>query len=516
MHIGVARDSAWPPILASNDSITSGENVDVCVVGAGISGLSVAYELSKAGKNVLVVDRGPPGGGQTCRTTAHLASAIDDRYFEIERIRGEKNAKLAAASHIYAIDAIERTVREEEIDCAFERVDGYLFVPRGESTDVLDRELEAARRAGLEVETVSRAPIAFDTGPCLRFTRQGQIDPSRYLEGLRRAIRVRGGRVASGVRVAGVSGWEMERITLGDGRSFTAGAIVIATGTPIVDRIIIHDKQSSYTTYVVALEVRPGTVPHALFWDTGDPYHYVRVAPSRGGSWELLLVGGEDHRTGQAHDHDVRFRRLEAWARTRFPFAGDVAYRWSGQVFESADGLGFIGKNPDDRQHVYVVTGDSGMGMTHGTIAGRVVTDLILGRGSPWRALYDPARKVPRAISEIARDNANAIAQYGAWLSGSEVHSVTDIPNGEGRVVRRGLGKLAVYKDDNGRVTACSAVCPHLRAIVSWNDAEKTWDCPAHGSRYTRFGKVICGPANEDLKPAVPPAPAIHAKAKPA
>jgi Rieske Fe-S protein len=277
---------------------------------------------------------------------------------------------------------------------------------------------------------------------------------------------------------------------------------VVATNTPINDVFAIHTKQAPYSTYVVAARVTRGSVAKALYWDTADPYHYVRLHDD-GGDGELLIVGGEDHKSGQAHDGVERFRRLEQWMRERFPTAGAVELRWSGQVMEPVDGVAFIGRNPGSADNVYVATGDSGMGMTHGTIAGILLTDLIVGRPSPWAALYDPARKMLRAPLEYAKENLNVAAQYVEdYVSGGDVSSVDELSPGQGAVLRRGLAKVAVYRDYDGLLHEHSAVCPHLGCIVAFDDVEKTWDCPCHGSRFDRYGRVIVGPANRDLAPA--------------
>jgi glycine/D-amino acid oxidase-like deaminating enzyme/nitrite reductase/ring-hydroxylating ferredoxin subunit len=479
--------------------------VDVCVVGAGIAGMTTAYLLARQGKSVVVLDDGPIGGGQTARTTAHLANAIDDRYTEIERYFGREGARLAAESHTAAIDRIEAIAAEERIDCDFERLDGFLFSPPGESAKVLDQELEAAHHAGLaDVERLARAPIdGFDTGPCLRFPRQGQFHPLKYLSGLAHAIRRDGGRIFSGTHAQSIEGGPPAKVATKAGPSVTAQAVVVATNSPINDLVAIHTKQAPYMSYVIGARVPRGSVTKGLYWDTLDPYHYVRLqADAEAPDHEVLIVGGEDHKTGQDDDADGRYRRLEAWARERFPRIEEVAFRWSGQVMETIDGLAFIGRNPMDKPNVYIATGDSGMGMTHGTIAGILLSDLILGRQNAWADLYDPARKTVKAANEFLKENLNVAVQYVDWLTGGQVKSVEEIPAGQGAVVRRGLTKIAAYRDEQGVIHERSAVCGHLGCIVVWNGAEQTWDCPCHGSRFDRYGHVINGPANGDLAPA--------------
>ena len=475
---------------------------DVCVVGAGIAGLTTAYLLGRAGRSVVVLDRGAIGGGQTGRTTAHLSNAIDDRYFTIERLHGTRGARLAAASHTAAIDCIERIVRNERIACDFERVNGYLL-PGGEgAAELLERELAAARRAGVRgVVRVDRAPIPeFDSGPCLRFSRQGQFHPLKYLAGLARSVEQDNGRIFEGARVEEISGGAPALVRTAEGATVSAGAVVVATNTPINDLVAIHTKQAAYLTYVIGLAVPRGAVPRALFWDTGDPYHYIRLAGDPGGE-EILIVGGEDHKTGQRDDAEVRYRRLEAWARERFRGLGAVRYRWSGQVMETMDGLAFLGRNPMDADNIFVATGDSGQGMTHGTIAGMLIADLILGRPNPWSALYDPSRKTLRAAGEFLKEAANMAWQYTEWLTPGEESSVESIAPGAGAVLRRGLTKVAAYRDPEGGLHEMSAVCPHLGCIVDWNSSEHTWDCPCHGSRFDQYGQVLNGPAIDPLKP---------------
>jgi glycine/D-amino acid oxidase-like deaminating enzyme/nitrite reductase/ring-hydroxylating ferredoxin subunit len=480
--------------------LRTNEQAHVCIVGAGITGLTTAYLLGRAGKSVIVVDDGPIVSGETERTTAHLVTALDDRYGELERLHGEKGARLAAESHSAAIDQIERIVREEQIDCDFERLNGYLFVPPGESTDILDEEMAVAQRAGLsDVHMVAHAPIpSFDTGRTLCFPRQAQFHPLKYLAAVSQAIIKAGGRIFTGTHVARIKGGTSGRITTQDGYTVTSSSVVVATNTPVNDLLTIHTKQAAYRTFVIAARVPAGSVTKGLFWDTSDPYHYVRL--SVGG--DVLLVGGEDHKTGQADDAEARYLRLEKWARARFPMMTNIEFRWSGQVMEPIDGLAFIGRNPMDEPNIYIATGDSGNGMTHGTIAGMLLTDLIQGRDNPWSTLYEPSRKTLGALSSFAKETLNMAAQYVDWITPGDVEEDVLVPSGSGAVVRQGLKKIAVYCDEGGQRHERSAICPHLEGIVAWNQSEKTWDCPCHGSRFDRFGKVVNGPAIKDLPSA--------------
>jgi Rieske Fe-S protein len=323
----------------------------------------------------------------------------------------------------------------------------------------------------------------------------------KYLAGVAEAFKEAGGRFFTNSHVDHVEGGEKAKVDVGE-HHVRAGAIVVATNTPINDMYAIHTKQAPYMTYVIAARVPKGSVTDALYWDTLKAYHYVRLQPMNGeGKYDLLIVGGEDHKSGQADDTTLRHARLESWARVRFPTMEDIEYTWGGQCMETVDGLAFIGRNPMDEDNVFIATGDSGMGITHGTIAGMLLTDLILGKQNPWETLYNPSRKPIRAAGNFAKETLNMAAQYIDWLTPSEVKSAHEIEPGCGAVLRRGLRKIAVYRDERGKPHEMSAVCPHLGCIVHWNAAEHSWDCPCHGSRFDKLGKVINGPANIDLPP---------------
>jgi len=484
------------PLFASVDA-------DVCVVGAGIAGMTTAYMLALHGRSVVVIDDGAIGSGETHHTTAHLTNALDDRYYEIERLHGGRGARLAAKSHAAAIDTIEEIAGRENIECDFERVPGYLFVPPGESTDVLARELAAARRAGVDLEYVDHVPLHFhDFGPALRFAEQGQLHALKYLNGLATAVERLGGRIFGNTRATRIEGGERPAVETATGAQIRAAALVVATNTPVNDRVAMHTKQAAYRSYVVAARVPVRAIPHVLLWDTSDPYHYVRLQCANGdGSREFLIVGGEDHKTGQAVDFQARFAALEDWTRERFPMVEEFPLHWSGQIMEPADAMGYIGRNPGE-DNVYIVTGDSGNGMTHGTLAGLLLTDLITGRENEWATLYDPSRKSLRAALTYARENLNVAAQYTDLVLPGDVASVEDIAPGDGAIVRRGLRQLAVYRDTLGALHEHSALCTHLGCVVSWNAAEQSWDCPCHGSRFDRLdGHVLNGPAITGLTP---------------
>ncbi|MDO8649134.1 MAG: FAD-dependent oxidoreductase [Candidatus Peregrinibacteria bacterium] len=495
------KDSVRVPSYAPLSKNTS---ADVCVIGAGIAGLTTAYLLAKSGKKVIVLESKEIGCGESGRTTAHLTAALDDRYSRLEKVHGRNGARLAAESHTKAIDRIEEICAEEKIECAFRRVNGYLFLTPGDPSTTLEREATACHRAGLkDVSFVERAPLpSFDTGRALLFPRQAEFHILAYLAGLARAIVARGGTIHSETHVTNVEREKILTIQTEAGHTVITQHVVIATNAPIGDNVQVYGKQAPYRTFVLAFAIARGAIEHGLYWDTNEqhsaqPYHYIRFADHTD-TEELLIVGGEDHKTGQANDAELRFHRLEEWTRKRFAQAGDIQYRWSGQVMETMDGLAMIGQMPGTRGSIVIATGDSGNGMTHGTIAGMLITDLLNGVENPWAKLYSPSRFRGRSLPTFLSENTNVAKEL---LMGWVEPGVQDIGNDAGGIVHEGVKRIALYRDSQGTEHRMSAVCPHKGCIVQWNGLEKSWDCPCHGSRYDRFGTVLNGPSSANLKP---------------
>lgn len=472
----------------------------VCVIGGGIAGLTTAYLLARSGVSVALIEARELGSGETSHTTAHLA-VPDDRYWYIEESYGRDSARLVADSFGCAIDLVESIVRDERIDCDFERVDGYLISCARNPERALEREWEAARRAAVQVSRQIQLPFShFPLQPCLHFERQAQFHPLRYLAGLAQGIERFQGAIYTGTRATNVVEHDTQVIVETSRGKVRARAAVVATNTPINDRVAIHIKQTSWQSYVVAARVPAGALPHILLWDDADPYHYVRLARSDRDGEELLIGGGGDHKTGQEPNPERRYQAVERWLRNHFPMAGEIALRWSGQVMEPLDGLAYLGRNPGSRE-VYVITGDSGDGMTHATAGAMLVSDLIAKRINCWEAVYSPARKPLKQALQFVKDQSNIASQYTDWLSGADEPSAAEIAAGEGALLRSGWKKLAVYRDADGSLHCHSAACPHLGCIVQWNAAEKTWDCPCHGSRFAPDGTVVEGPAVTPLPP---------------
>lgn len=491
----------WSPV----DEATRGwflegpvdEVQDVVVIGAGIAGLTTALCLCREGRRVLVIDRAGIGAGETLRTTAHLASALDDRYYRLARQHGEDGARLAAASHSAVIDWIEELALGAGSPCGFRRIPGYLFSHDGD-LDALRREAEAARAAGLSAEYLAEGtetPAVL--GPVVRFDQQARVDMGLYLLALAKAVRDAGGGFLRAEATA-VEGGVQPLIRLRDGE-LRAAAVVVASNVPFHETGATYMKQAAYRSYVVAGEAPADALPDALYWDDGDPYHYVRLQmPGDASGPVQVIVGGEDHKTGQ-DDDPTAYVRLQEWTRARFPQITRFTHAWSGQILEPVDSLAFIGADPDN-DNVYLVTGDSGNGITHGTLAGLLISDLIQARDNPWAGLYDPARKPVRGGGEWLRENANAALQYRDWVRPGEVSSAGEIARGTGAVLRRGLHRIAAYRSADGQLHAFNARCPHLGCVVRWSSEEKSWDCPCHGSRFdAASGAILNGPTSEPL-----------------
>ena len=483
-------------------------DTDILVVGGGIAGLTTAYCLAKEGLKVILAEDGFIGSGESGRTTAHLTCALDNRYFDLEKTFNPEIAKLAAQSHSAAIEWIANTVQQNNIDCHFKRVDGYLFTNPSDSIESLQEEFKATQRAGLLTEMLSSIPsIAADQEKwCLKFPNQAQFHILLYLKGLADAIIQFGGKIYTQTKVANIT----KEGATGNGFKIKANHIVVATNTPVNDWVAMHTVQWPYRSYVIAAKIPKGKIPYALFWDTGDqnsrwiskPYHYVRLEEFND-QYDMLISGGEDHRTGQADDENIkeedRYTNLEEWTRKYFPAIEKIEFKWSGQVIEPVDALAYIGKNPGD-DNIYIITGHSGNGMTHGTLGGMIIKDIITGNENPWINMYSPSRITLKTTGDYLHEVGNMVAQYADWFTPGDIKQAGELMPGQGAVISSGIKKTALYRDEENILHSHTAVCPHLGAILQWNADEKTFDCPAHGSRFTCEGKVINGPASSDLK----------------
>jgi glycine/D-amino acid oxidase-like deaminating enzyme/nitrite reductase/ring-hydroxylating ferredoxin subunit len=521
---------------------------DVVIVGAGVTGLTAAYLLAKAGKRVVVLERDRCAMTDTGHTTAHLTMVTDARLTELAKRFGRDHAQAVWDAGLAAIATIDEVVREHAIDAGFEWVDGYLHSPlnNDESEEPakglrplisprspwlvasvssarsarlgplcgaqrvrnshneahsgpkrLEEDATLAREMGFDAEFVATLPLM--NRPGIRFADQARIHPRSYLAGVAKAFVALGGRIYEHSTADGFC--DAPRSVKVAGHTVRCEDIILATHNPLVGlsglagATLFQTKLALYTSYVIAGRVPHGTVPDALWWDTGDPYNYLRVESHR--DFDVIVFGGEDHKTGQQDDTAGCYQRLEERL-TRIVPRVDVTHRWSGQVIETPDGLPYIGQTVD---HQYAATGYAGNGMTFGTLAGMMMSDAILDRTNPWRDLFDPSRKaITRGVWDYLEENVD----YPYYLirdrfAGAEAKSLRAVKRGQGKVIERDGAKVAAYRDPSGAVTLRSATCTHMGCVVGWNTAERTWDCPCHGSRFKPSGDVISGPAEAPL-----------------
>lgn len=484
--------------------LTEDLTADVVIVGAGVTGLTAAYLLAKAGKRVVLLERGRCAGTDTGHTSAHLTMVTDVSLTDLVSRFGRDHAQAIWDAGLAGIAQIDEIVRTHEIAADFEWVDGYLHAPFDatgqDATKNLQAEAALASELGFDAEFVDTVPVIETQG--VRFAGQARVHPRKYLAAVARTFVELGGRIYEHSEAGEFS--DNPRAVTANGHCVACDDIVIATHNPLVGlrgfagATLFQTKLALFTSYVIAGRVARGVVPDALWWDTSLPYHYLRVDPHP--DYDLVIFGGEDHKTGQEGDTLACYRRLETRLASMLPGV-DVTHRWSGQVIESPDGLPYIGESAA-RQ--YSATAYAGNGLTFGTLAAMMMSDAILRHANPWMELFDPGRKaIARGLWDYVKQNVD----YPYYMvrdrfAGAEARSLRAVKRGQGKIVDRHGAKVAAYRDPAGAVTLRSAVCTHMGCLVAWNPAERTWDCPCHGSRFKPGGQVIAGPAESPLPEA--------------
>jgi len=507
--------SLWMDVsVAEAPQLRKNISADTVVIGSGIAGLSTAYELALKGQKVVVLDRGRIAGGMTSRTSAHLTSQSDDGFETLIRVRGLEGAKTFYQSHSAAIDRIEAIQEGEDIDCHFRRVNGYLFPAIGSEASELTPEFEATKKVRMPIERHVGLPFkGLDAMRCLRYPNLATFHPLRYLRGIAEALARYDAQLFANTIVTEVKEHD-GAVTVGtaNGATVSAAQAVVATNSPINDRFALHTQLAPYRTYAMAITIDRDSIEDALYWDTLDPYHYVRLENGRGNT-QYLIVGGADHKTGEADDGWARFEGLESWIRALLPKLGNVTHRWSGQILDPVDYSAFIGRNPGD-EHIFVHTGDSGQGLTHGVVGSILLSNLILGHTRAWTEFYDPARVTLGAAKNFVAENVTALKNLAEYVAPGELTSTDDLKPGQGGILREGLAKIAAYRDENGSLYRHSAACTHAGCHVHWNSLERCWDCPCHGSHFAADGSALNAPAIQALSSARSGNVAAKTKAK--
>lgn len=503
-----ASRSLWIETTPStNYPALSGDiEADVAIVGGGITGITAAYLLAKAGQSVVLVDKGRIAMSETGHTTAHIVESTDADYRDLIKDHGEDGARANTEATRSAIALIRSLVQGHGIDCGFKSVDGYLYCEDEKDREYLQREQEFLGRAGVEVEWIDEVPLPFPTAGGLHFRNQHVFHVREYLLPIAEAAVKHGARIFEQTLVNDVSNAEQDGqcVVKSDKGTIRARHVLLATHVPINDRGTLWAKMHVTRTYVVAAPIEKGQITDALFWDTDDPYHYTRLLDTEKGLF--LIVGGEDRDIGKEGNDEERYEALEEYTRERFGVK-KFTHRWSGQINEPADMLPFIGESSHGR-NVWMATGYSGTGMTFGTLAAMLLADFALERENPYAALYAPTRTKIASVLENLVTKATEIPKRlieKVTNLDVEASSVAEVAEGEGKIVSTGGTKCAAARI-NGELRTLDPSCTHMGCTVAWNAAEKSWDCPCHGSRFDTRGEVLNGPATTALKPVKLPA----------
>ena len=482
--------------------LENGLSVDVAVIGGGIAGLTTALELTERGRSVAVIEADRILEGVTGHTTAKLTSQHGLIYDQLREAFDLETARQYAAANETAIDAVEARVEDWGIDCQFERTPSYVYTESPEDTETIRAEVATAKRAGLRATFVEETPLPFDTAGAIRFNEQAQFHPRAYLLSLAAAIVEDGENATQNyileeTRATGLESGSPCRVETDRGE-VVADHVVVATHFPFVDRGGYFARMHPHRAYLLAVSLE-NSPPEGMYYSTATPAATFRPASADGE--DLLIVGGQSHKPGlEGVSASERYRRCARYAREHFA-VDDIEYRWSTMDYSSVDSMPFIGRLGPGTKNTYVATGFSGWGMSGGTIAGMILSDLICDGESQWADCFDPLRVTPKAsakrfLEENSKVGASFVAdRITSFLSREDIPTAID----EATVARRRGRAMGIYRDDDDTVHAVSAVCPHMACLVRWNDAERTWDCPCHGSRFDYTGDVISGPALEGL-----------------
>ena len=493
LWLTAAPDRSYPPLDRDAEA-------DVVVIGAGITGLTTALLLKRDGLRVAVLERDEVAGEATGMTTAKVSALQGTLLSRIASRHGDAAATDYAQASLAARHLIERLATEERIDCHLETLPAYTYAADETEAEAVRREHAAAVAAGLPAVLTGDVPLPFPVAAAVRLDDQLQFDPVEYARGLAHSVHGDGSAVYEQTQADGVREGEPCRVHTSAGHTLSAAHVVVATNYPLLDRGVFFARIEALRSYLVAARLR-GAGPAGMLISAGDPMRSLRTHAAGGERW--LLVGGEGHPTGASEAQPERYERLAAFAREHFDVEPDVPLRWSTQDGMTVDSLPYIGRYHPRASRLWVGTGFQKWGLTGGTAAAALITDLIAGRENPYAERFDPNRATVASVPEMAKLGLKTAAHLaGDRVRPAEAATAAEVPAGEARVVRQGLaGKAGVYRDEQGVVHAVSLRCTHLGCLLRFNDAERSWDCPCHGSRFDVDGAVLQGPATRPLPP---------------
>lgn len=490
--------TAEPVPLQTNLQNISGKTFDVVVAGAGITGIVTGLKLLLEGKSVLIIEANTIGFGTTGGTTAHLNTFLDAPYYQIEKDFCEKDASLVADAIRNALSLIKHNVKKYNIDCNYAEQDSYLYAQDEKQEKELRQIIGSCNKVGVAAEPCEKIPIPIEFTAAAKLSGQASFHPLRYILRLAEIFTTAGGIILEGYRVTELAeNNNVVTIETLPGQTFTSKDFIYATHIPPGVNLL-HFRAAPYRSYAMAVKLSDGKYPDGLVCDMYDPYHYFRTQNVDG--QDYLIAGGEDHKTGHEENTDKCFGNLEDYLQENFEVE-EIAYKWSSQYFEPADGLPYIGILPGYKEHVYVATGYGGNGMMHSHIAADILSDLITGKSNEFAKLFSPSRIKPIAgFSNVVKESADVTLNLiKSILPSEKIGTLDEIANEEARVIKYDGNTIAAYRDADGRLYILSPTCTHLGCTVAWNEAEKSWDCPCHGARYSYSGWVLTGPAVKDL-----------------
>ncbi len=471
---------------------------DVVIVGGGITGLTNALQLQKTGRNCVVIEAQEIGFGTTGGTTAHLNTMMDTPYYQIKNGFGEKNAHLVAQLARNAIELIERNITEYSIDCGFEKKAAYLFSKNDEQTQELEKIVESTKEVGVDIKYSDTLPVPVFFKKVAKVEEQGQMHPLRYLQGIAKAFENMGGRIIQNCRVTDIQKENEETMVITSSGKIKAKQVLYATHIPPGVNLL-HFRCAPYRSYAMAVVLKDDNYPDSLIYDLDDPYHYYRTHQLN--EKEYLIAGGEDHKTAHEENTLKCFAQLESHVRKYFDVES-VAFHWSSQYFEPADGLPYIGHLPGNPENIYVATGFGGNGIIYGTASALILSDLICNGKSDYKDLFNPNRVKPVAgFENFMKEAADVVGELiGKRFSIKKIEGASELAKGEAKVVKYENNTVALYKDESGKLFAVNPSCPHINCVVAWNNAERSWDCPCHGSRFSFSGELLTAPARKNLE----------------